>query len=215
MDIISPTGFHGTPTNFRILAVADFSKGRKLGRKMATMGYFTNIGTVFTAGTTDWANSLDDDIVKQMTKNVMRILSERKIGPPMTLLPKTIRPVPGLDWSVMRDAPKDALAICALYQGDLLLQKGEGKIQRSDAEIPLSEWETTIPRVVDLVSLGTSYSSYIFAISSSDGLKYREITASKDSNWQEAINQPAGTPIGVAARRAGTRVASRVCSCEY
>ena len=41
----------------------------------------------------------------------------------------------------MRDAPKDALAICALYQGDLLLQKGEGKIKRSDAEIPLSEWE--------------------------------------------------------------------------
>jgi hypothetical protein len=194
-----PTGFDGTPTNFRILAIADFSKGRKFWRKMATMGYFTNVGTVFTAGTTEWADWLNDAAVKKVTENVVRILSKRKIRPRMRVLS---RPVPGLEWSVMREAPKDAAAICALYQGDLLLQrKGKDTIHRSIAEIPRSAWEgTAMPSVVDVVAFGTDvYSSHLFAISSSGGLKYRRIEDREDAKWQDAINQPSGSLIAVAA----------------
>ncbi len=68
-----PTGKDGTPTNFTILAVADLTqqnpaqsgdasqRWRAKQPGWATLGYFTNIGTVFTAACTEWAVALTSD----------------------------------------------------------------------------------------------------------------------------------------------------------
>ncbi|MFZ0329290.1 MAG: N,N-dimethylformamidase beta subunit family domain-containing protein, partial [Nitrososphaeraceae archaeon] len=209
-DSYSTTGLDGTPKNFRILAVAEFfNKGQKVGRKMATMGYFTNVGTVFTAATTDWADWLHDKAVRQVTKNVVSLLSKRIPRPAMTLLKPP--PRPGLSWSEMRgasdDALDDALAICTLYQGDLLLQNAEKKIRRTDAEYPSSEWEETdIDSVERLVSFGTNlYGKYLFAISVSDdfpknsSLFYQKIVDAEGGRWKTASDQPTGTLTAIAA----------------
>lgn len=70
-----PTGTDGTPRDFQILAQSP--AGRYEGHQgMATMGLYTRGGTVFTAGTTDWAHGLSQDpIVARITKNVLDRLS--------------------------------------------------------------------------------------------------------------------------------------------
>jgi hypothetical protein len=70
-----PTGADGTPRNFQILAQApaalfDGHEGT------ATMGIYTRGGTVFTAGTTDWSQGLEQDLVVQrITRNILNRLS--------------------------------------------------------------------------------------------------------------------------------------------
>jgi hypothetical protein len=73
----------GTPANFELLAVAPLSKAwdelppregqvAKEGLHAATMGIHTRCGTVFTAGTTDWAQALvQDRHVERITRNVI------------------------------------------------------------------------------------------------------------------------------------------------
>ena len=76
----------GTPAGFRILAVAPLSRewnelpvrepvAAGEGVHAATMGCHSRNGTVFTAGTTDWAQTLDqDERVARITRNVIEHL---------------------------------------------------------------------------------------------------------------------------------------------
>jgi hypothetical protein len=77
----------GTPPTFALLAAAPLSQNwdelppreRSAGGEglhAATMGCYTRNGTVFTAGTTDWAQALDQDArVARITRNVIEHLA--------------------------------------------------------------------------------------------------------------------------------------------
>jgi hypothetical protein len=72
---VRPTGRDGTPSTFAILGVSDVSlAGWGLGNKAATMGVYTDNGTVFTASTTDWVRVVargTAPVVEQITRNVL------------------------------------------------------------------------------------------------------------------------------------------------
>ena len=73
----------GTPPSFQLLAAAPLSRNwdelpprersrAGSGLHAATMGCYVRNGTVFTAGTTDWAQALSQDAcVARITRNVM------------------------------------------------------------------------------------------------------------------------------------------------
>jgi hypothetical protein len=77
----------GTPQTFELLAAAPLSanwdelpprerSAAGEGLHAATMGCYTRNGTVFTAGTTDWAQALEQDArVARITRNVIEHLS--------------------------------------------------------------------------------------------------------------------------------------------
>jgi hypothetical protein len=67
----------GTPPSFVVLATADLRHWSPYGQGgMATMGVFTSgLGTVFTAATVNWGNTLGDPVVDRVTRNVIDRLS--------------------------------------------------------------------------------------------------------------------------------------------
>ncbi|OWW18636.1 hypothetical protein AYR66_03345 [Noviherbaspirillum denitrificans] len=83
----------GTPPGFQLLAAAPLGSGwqerppremHKAGEGIhaATMGIHTRHGTVFTAGTTDWAQTLGQDArVDRITRNVVAQLSSHSTRP--------------------------------------------------------------------------------------------------------------------------------------
>ncbi len=76
------TGRDGTPPSFVILATADLRHWHRYGQGgMATMGVFElGAGTVFTASTVNWGNTLHDPAVDRITRNVLDRLSARTGG---------------------------------------------------------------------------------------------------------------------------------------
>ncbi len=88
-----PTHNDGTPKTFTILGTcpARWAPGDSLWYDRfpkdrvgaAVMGVYTNGGTVFTTGSTDWTHGLQgkDPYVEQITRNVMDRLSARMISP--------------------------------------------------------------------------------------------------------------------------------------
>ncbi|MEV7007979.1 N,N-dimethylformamidase beta subunit family domain-containing protein [Streptosporangium sp. NPDC051022] len=76
------TGRDGTPPSFVILATADLRHWHRYGQGgMATMGAFgLGAGTVFTASTVNWGNTLHDPAVDRITRNVLDRLSTRTGG---------------------------------------------------------------------------------------------------------------------------------------
>ena len=84
-----PTHRDGTPDNFEIVCTAparwapddsDWYERWEQGREgAAVMGTYARGGTVFTAGTTDWADGLkgNSTAVEQITRNVLDRLSSR------------------------------------------------------------------------------------------------------------------------------------------
>ncbi|MFC4059383.1 N,N-dimethylformamidase beta subunit family domain-containing protein [Planomonospora corallina] len=71
------TGRDGTPPSFVILATADLRHWDRYGQGgMATMGVMRlGAGTVFTAATVNWGNTLHDPLVARITRNVLDRLS--------------------------------------------------------------------------------------------------------------------------------------------
>jgi hypothetical protein len=73
----------GTPSSFVILGVSDVSReGWGLGNGAATMGIYTEGGTVFTASTTDWVRLLTRGPgreVEQITRNVLDRLGRQDV----------------------------------------------------------------------------------------------------------------------------------------
>ncbi|MEU4831227.1 N,N-dimethylformamidase beta subunit family domain-containing protein [Streptosporangium sp. NPDC023615] len=76
------TGRDGTPPSFVILATADLRHWHRYGQGgMATMGVLgLGAGTVFTASTVNWGNTLHDPVVDRITRNVLDRLSARTGG---------------------------------------------------------------------------------------------------------------------------------------
>ena len=84
----APTGNDGTPKSFTVLGTCParwapgdcywYDRFPKDRTGAAVMGVYTQGGTVFTAGTTDWAHGLrgNDPLVKQITLNVIERLSK-------------------------------------------------------------------------------------------------------------------------------------------
>jgi hypothetical protein len=72
---VRPTGDDGTPRDFTILGIGDTApSGWGNGNRAATMGLYTDGGTVFTAATTDWPRVLASGTcppVEQVTRNVL------------------------------------------------------------------------------------------------------------------------------------------------
>ncbi len=74
---VRPTWGDGTPQSFTILGVSDVSSfNGKQGNAAATLGMYSNSGTVFNAATTDWARVLSqgEKRVVQITRNVLNRL---------------------------------------------------------------------------------------------------------------------------------------------
>jgi hypothetical protein len=73
------TGRDGTPTSFTVLATADLRHWSAYGQAgAATMGVFeSGRGTVFNAGTVNWAAAIGDPVVARITRNVI----DRLAGP--------------------------------------------------------------------------------------------------------------------------------------
>lgn len=83
-----PTYRDGTPEGFTILATAPvrwhpddcewYERWEKGRTGAATMGIYTQVGTVFTAATTDWAHGLAgrDPIVERITHNILQRLGK-------------------------------------------------------------------------------------------------------------------------------------------
>ena len=79
------SGIDGTPDSFEILGYAQLSsewqdlpyREPQTTPYLATLGQFTKGGTVFTAGTTDWARVLrSNEVVRQITRNVLSRLKQ-------------------------------------------------------------------------------------------------------------------------------------------
>ncbi|HEX2043934.1 MAG TPA: N,N-dimethylformamidase beta subunit family domain-containing protein [Acidimicrobiales bacterium] len=74
---VTPTGEDGTPPGFVILGVGDVAaSGWGTGNRAATMGLYTDNGTVFNGATTDWPRLLGQNpVVDRVTHNVLERLS--------------------------------------------------------------------------------------------------------------------------------------------
>jgi hypothetical protein len=89
-----PTGIDGTPEGFQVLAVGQLGNGWSFEdldlypRRAATMGCYTSGGTVFTAGTSDWARLLaaGDTQVARITSNVLTSLGQLTAFPAGTVV---------------------------------------------------------------------------------------------------------------------------------
>ena len=190
--VYSATGKDGTPLNFKLLAVASMPDLALRGQ--ATMGYFTNVGTVFTGANTDWANHLDDPSVAAVTRNVARVLSQRVAGPTWTLPSRTY---PSSSWSVVDGAPAaQGDALVSLFQGPLLIHQTDGSTLSGDCENPTTTDWTTYPLddVPGVMALGTNLYSSILYAAGTTGLRY----AAFGTGWTDIPGAP-GTCTAVAA----------------
>ncbi|MGW7483761.1 N,N-dimethylformamidase beta subunit family domain-containing protein [Nonomuraea muscovyensis] len=109
------TSRDGTPSSFVVLATADLRHWSAYGQGgRATMGVFTSgLGTVFTAATVNWGNTLHDPVVERITRNVIDRLSSRvpswdAIGPAadlraLAVLGRTLYAVTGPGGLVRRE----------------------------------------------------------------------------------------------------------------
>jgi hypothetical protein len=159
---LTVTGLDGTPTNFTILAVGNLMGGPLPG--WATMGYFTNHGTVFTAPAYAWADFLGDTSVAAITSAVLTELTKSSLGKAATYATRQfppeaqpwttlhfgqkggqlVRAADQYPWALL-EADIDGSAIAASYQGPLFLMRASGDVvERRDMENPsIGQWEST------------------------------------------------------------------------
>jgi len=181
------TGRDGSPLNFKLLAVADMSSEVLAQSGRATMGYFKNHGTTFTAATTDWCFHLGDSSVARITRNVVTILSERTPGPAWTLPTRTY---PGAAWSFVENVGT-ASAIAGIVHGDLFLLSS-GAFVRKDPENPsVVSSATAIPVVPDLTCLGSDlWGRLLYAGTANQGIFYRNTHPANPAPWAGHVSPP-------------------------
>ncbi len=105
------TGRDGTPTSFTVLATADLRHWSAYGQAgAATMGLFeAGRGTVFNAGTVNWASAIGDPVVARVTRNVIDRLSE---------------PVARHDWTVI--GPREGVRALATLGAQMFAVLDDG-----------------------------------------------------------------------------------------
>jgi len=146
LGAFTPTGYDGAPLNFTILAYADLTAGSQSG--YATMGYFTDGGTIFTAATTDWAAGLGNGAVSQITDNVLSLLTVPRTGAAASYLSRASVPN---SWSVLDSTTvSDGVAIVGVNNakpgvpatGQLVIARTTGPLQWRDPEAyALTSWQ--------------------------------------------------------------------------
>jgi hypothetical protein len=207
-----PTFLDGTPSTFSILATADneSSTGQP---GWATLGTFTNVGTVFNAATTEWAGKLNpsapDAVIQQITYNVVSILASAATGPAATFSPG---PAPPSAWApVPNDASGASAAIAGCPTGHLFRMRPSGtKLQRRDPEVlaaPMSFADTSIPQLTDVRALTTDlFGRFVFAgfgpsVVVLNPIRRRSANPRDAAAWQDYIPAPlsAQACVGLAA----------------
>ena len=123
------------PTNFKVLATVDLRTWRPNGHAgYATMGYYRNVGTVFTAGTVHWGFNLltipPDSIVETITRNVVTTLSDRIPGEKLT---RTEVLHPENEWKEINtgtEAGPIFTSMTAMVEGHLFAATSDGRLLR-------------------------------------------------------------------------------------
>ncbi len=205
-------GTDGTPTNFEVIAEADLrftgldpTVARPAQAGKATMGRFTNGGTVFTVGTTNWGGLFEPDgtvgdaDVGHITRNVLETLSERADPPgDPWMLPE--RTYPGATWTKLLTYPADAYvpALAGIVTGHLLLRKDAAFVRR-DPETPGSasggeQPKAAIPDLpppAKVASLGSDlYGRFLFAGTADARVMARPGDVDEIGAWQPLALPP-------------------------
>ena len=196
------TGRDGTPSNFRILAALDLRSSTGVSQAgVATLGYYTNIGTVFTAATTDWAPKLvADGNVGQITKNVIDDLYVRHSRAEWSLPARVYPPVL---WEAVDTFVENVSAITALVQGQLLMQGAEETFAR-DAENPRTALAApTVELETEIRSYGSdAWGSFTFGGRDDGTISVLRGGVYLAESWDDVIGpldpSDSGQPTGIA-----------------
>lgn len=197
-----PTFLDGTPSTFVVLATADGRAGLAGQPGWATLGRYTNGGTVFTAATTEWASGLDpaapDSDIQRITTNVITRLEQPAVGPPASFVAPDD---PGSTWGpVPNDATGAMVAIAGCPTGHLFVMRpSSGPVDRRDPEVlrsPQQFTATAIPHVADVRAMTTDVlGRYVFvgqgpAILAPAGIKRRVGRPDDSASWADYIAPP-------------------------
>jgi hypothetical protein len=126
--IARATGRDGTPPTFVVLAWADLRHWESQGRGgWATLGVHRSAGTVFTAGSTNWADPIDTSpVIDRITHNVIARLSRR---------------YPDHDWVSAGTAP--GVVTMSAGAGGLVATREDGTLIRREASGQNLPWKPT------------------------------------------------------------------------
>jgi hypothetical protein len=146
---VNPTRDDGTPDTFVILGIGDVTVfSERKGNAAATMGMYTNNGTVFTAATTDWARVLSqgEPRVVQITRNVLNRLGGS---------PKGLAALSNLG---------DIVACDGFFSPDdnyrhAIVGIGDGNVSEIFFNPQTGQGQTVISNLVGLVDVGAFYSA--------------------------------------------------------
>jgi N,N-dimethylformamidase beta subunit-like protein len=192
-----PTTLDGTPSTFVILATADTRTGTPGG--WATLGYYTNVGTVFTAASIRWARMLDPsnrdpnnpvqaDQIATITKNVVSTLSSSLINSAITFPSPT--PVP-TDWQhVPTDATGGMVAIAGSFSGHLfLIAFAQSFLLRRDPEVLTSAQVFSTTRIPtstlsDATAMTTDYYSKNLYVRKASVIQRHSTDPTDGSDWE-------------------------------
>jgi hypothetical protein len=162
------TGKDGSPTNFKIVAYLDLTEASIAQRGKATMGWFTNYGTVFTVASTHWALRLGNATIDQITTNILDDLYEVRSRGPASYL---TRVYPERDWTQVgaEGLGSEVKAMTGIVQGQLLMER-DGSAEAWDPENPEDPpLATQVAALAGLTSYGSDlWGGYIYA-GTSDG----------------------------------------------
>jgi hypothetical protein len=203
--VLKPTGADGTPLNLEVLADADMRTSSLAQRGRATLGRFTNHGTVFTAGTTHWAPMMSPSTsdVAKITRNVLDDLYIPQNRPAWTLPTRTY---PIASWTSLGALSGAVAALCGIVEGYLVTQRS-GSVYRRDPENPgSSDTVAPIPARTDLVSYGSDLWGRLLYAGADDGKVYsRSGSVFSSDGWSATpLNPPVSgcRAVGVAGHDA-------------
>ncbi len=208
------TYLDGTPSTFVLLGFADLFNSAGY-RGSASLGYFTDVGTVFTSGTVEWALGLEPSgpyasaNVKTITLNVINALTVPRTGPPATF---TVGSAPPSTWQpVPNDATGPMAAVCGAITGQLIRMQPSGtSAQIRHPELltaPHSFVNSAIPHVGDVRAMASDLNGrYVFAglgpsILAPQAIKRRTTDPTDPAPWDDYTFPPLSAQgcVGLAA----------------
>lgn len=184
------TGVDGSPRNFEVLAVCDRRTENIRQRGMATLGYYTNVGTVFTAATTHWAKFLGDTDIATITTNVLDDLRTRHSRATWTLPSRTY---PSTTWTSLGTVTGTVPAICGIVLGHTVFQTATtGYATSIDPENPSSgTTSTSVSARSDLVCYGSDlWGTFLYAGTTNGTIYYRDGNVNAADTWNSLGSPP-------------------------
>jgi hypothetical protein len=199
----------GTPENFQVLASLDLRNASTASQAgVATMGFYTNVGTVFTAGTTEWASLLGDATIKAITENVLTDLYAERNRAAWTL--SSARVYPPASWQLVATIADTISSITSTVQGQLLMQ-GASVMYARDAENPFNilngpgDQSVAVSKLALAQCYGSDFlGKYLFGGTSDNKIHLREGGIYASSSWDAVGGFPLsggtvpGSPVAIA-----------------